>query len=186
MTVHHSSPDATPALLSFWYGEVGAERWFAADAALDREIARRFEPLRVMVLADRAQGWRTSPGCLLAAIILLDQFSRNVHRGTRRAFEADGVARELAWQALDSGWTHAAAPDHRHFLLMPLMHSENLSDQQRSVAEFQRHGDAALMPYALGHRDQILRFGRFPARNRALGRVSTPAERDALERGEIG
>ena len=192
LTVHLSAaasspeagPQAAPAILDFWFVQAGRAKWFVKDAAFDRAIAERFERLRMAVLGSRAAGWRDTPDALLAAVILLDQYSRNVHRGSARAFGGDAVALELAKLALDRGWTHAAAPDHRHFLLLPLMHSEVLADQDRSVAEFEALGKADLIDYAHRHRDQILRFGRFPGRNRALGRVSSAEEMAAIAAGE--
>ena len=175
--------EGAAAVLRFWFDEVGKDRWFAKDARLDAEIARRFGALRDEVLASNAAGWRDSVETMTAAIILLDQFGRNIHRGKRRAFEGDPLALELAFDALDKGWSHSAPNDWRAFLLMPLMHSEALAVQERSVAEFSRLGDPLNLDFAIQHQVQIARFGRFPGRNQALGRVSTPEERDALEAG---
>ena len=175
--------EAARAILRFWFDEVGKDRWFAKDGALDKEIARRFASLREHVFASKAAGWRDNVETMTAAILLLDQFSRNIHRGSAKAFEADPLALELAHEALDRGWTHSASPDRAQFLLMPLMHSENPAVQQRCVAEFSRLGDGNAVDYAQMHRDQIERFGRFPGRNKALGRVPTPEERQALEAG---
>jgi uncharacterized protein (DUF924 family) len=135
-------------------------------------------------LTNKARGWRDMPDHILAAILLLDQCSRNIHRGSARAFQGDPLALELAREALDRGWTHSAPKDWQQFLLLPLQHSEKLADQERAVAEYRRLGDEEALRYALMHLDQIKRFGRFPGRNRALGRVSTPEERDAIARGE--
>lgn len=184
MTVTPSATEAAPAIIRFWFDEVGKDRWFVRDAALDKEIRRRFGPLRDQLLASRARGWRDDPEQLFAAILLLDQCSRNIHRGSAKAFQGDPLALELARQSLDRGWTHAAPKDWRQFLLIPLTHSENLADQAQGVAEFRRLGDETALKYALLHRDQIKRFGRFPGRNRALGRVSTAEERQVIERGD--
>src|SRR5206468_387006 len=139
---------------------------------------------RDKLLASKARGCRDTPEHLLAAILLLDQCSRNIHRGSARAFQGDPLALEMAREALDRGWTHAAPKEWQQFLLLPLQHSENVADQERSVAEYRRLGDEEALRYALMHLDQIKRFGRFPGRNRALGRVSTPEEREVIERGE--
>lgn len=176
--------DASP-VLDFWFDEAGPNRWFAKDDAFDAGIAGRFGELRDEVVASDAAGWRDDVAQLLAAILLSDQFSRNIYRGSARAFEADPLALELAYQALDRDWTHAAPHDWRQFLLMPLMHSERPDDQERSVAEFSRLGDPEVTRFAMRHRDQIARFGRFPGRNAALGRVSTEEEREVIERGEV-
>lgn len=179
-----SPTEAAPAIIGFWFDEVGRDRWFVRDAALDKEIKRRFGALRDQLLASKARGWRDTPEHLLAAILLLDQCSRNIHRGSAKAFQGDPLALELAREALDRGWTHAAPNDWQQFMLLPLQHSENLADQERAVAEYQRLGDKTALKYALMHLDQIKRFGRFPGRNRALGRVSTAEEREVIERGE--
>lgn len=179
-----SAPEeAARAVLAFWFDEVGRDRWFAKDPALDREIERRFGKLRADVVASRAAGWRTSVPTMTAAILLTDQFSRNIHRGRRRAFETDALALDMALEALDKGWSHSAPEDWRAFLLMPLMHSEESEVQERSVAEFRKLGNPLNLDFAIQHHDQIARFGRFPGRNQALGRVSTPEERAALEAG---
>ena len=175
--------EAAQAVLRFWFEEVGKDRWFAKDSALDREIGRRFAKLRNAVFGSRAAGWRDGIETITAAILLLDQFSRHIFRGSAKAFEADPLALELAFEALDRGWSHTAPEDWRAFLLMPLMHSEDLTVQERSVAEFRRLGDPLNLDFAIQHRDQIARFGRFPGRNTALRRVSTQDERAALQDG---
>lgn len=184
MTSLPPAAELAPAVIRFWFDEVGENRWFAKDAALDREITRRFGPFRDALLSSKARGWRDEPGHLLAAIIMLDQFSRNIHRGSARAFEADELALAFSKLALERGWVHDAPYDWRQFFLMPLQHSERLEDQQRSVEEFRQAGNALGLRYALLHLDQIRRFGRFPGRNLALGRVSTPQELAVIERGE--
>ena len=173
--------EAARAVLAFWFGEVGKDRWWARDVALDAAIAARFGDLRDAVLASRARGWRDDADTLLAAIILCDQFSRNVHRESRKAFEADALARELTMLALERGWDAGMTIDQRQFLLMPLMHSEKLVDQVRGLAEFAALGDANVTHYAQLHHDQIARFGRFPGRNAALGRRTSEAEQAVIE-----
>ena len=174
---------AARGVLDFWFGEVGEERWFAKDEALDAAIATRFGLLRQHVFDIEARGWREPLETITAAIILLDQFSRNIFRGSAQAFVADPLALELAIEALDRGWSHTAPKKWRAFLLMPLMHSEDLAVQNRSVAEFRKLGEPLNADFAERHRDQIIRFGRFPGRNQALGRVSTAEEKEALAAG---
>jgi uncharacterized protein (DUF924 family) len=176
--------DLARAVIQFWCEELTPEQHWTKDPAVDRHIAERFGKLREEVLRNRAEGWRDSPDTLAAAIILLDQFSRNMFRGSPRAFEGDGLALELAKEALAKGWLDQLPVPLPSFILMPLQHSENLEDQERSVAEFRRLGDEQGLKYALMHLDQIKRVGRFPGRNQALGRVSTPEEREVIERGE--
>lgn len=184
MTAAPSPTELAPAVIRFWFEEVGKDRWFIKDAGLDAEIRRRFGKVRDALLASEASGWCDTPEHVLAAILLLDQCSRNIHRGSARAFEADALALKLSRLALERGWTRAAPIEWRHFLLMPLQHSENLADQLRSVEEFRQLGEEEGLRYALLHLEQIRRFGRFPGRNQALGRVSTAEERAAIERGE--
>ena len=183
MTVQYLPADAAPAVLDFWFDEVGKDRWFAKSGALDARIRTRFGALHGDLLATQAKAWRESPDHLLAAIIVLDQFSRNLHRGSAKAFAADPLALALAMLALDRKWDAGMTPERRQFFLLPLMHSEQLPDQQRSMIEYARLGDALALNYAQLHFDQISKFGRFPGRNATLGRRSTPDEQDALENG---
>ena len=178
-----SPADLARAVIQFWCDELQPEQHWQKDSALDRHIAERFGKVREEVLRTRAVGWRDTPETLAAAIILLDQFSRNMFRGKARAFEADPLALELAKEALAKGWVDKVPKPLPSFMLMPLQHSENLEDQERSVAEF-RDRDPLNYKFALLHRDQIKRFGRFPGRNQALGRVSTADEREVIARGE--
>jgi uncharacterized protein (DUF924 family) len=179
-----SPTELARAVIHFWCEELTPEQHWKKDPTMDRHIADRFGKVREEVLQTKAAGWRDSVETLTAAVILLDQFSRNMFRGSARAFEGDALALELAKLALDSGWTHQAPHMWRYFLIMPLQHSENLDDQERSVAEFRLLGDEEGIEYALKHLDQIKRFGRFPGRNQALGRVSTADEREVIAKGE--
>ena len=177
-----SPADAAPAILAFWFDELSEAQHWTKDPALDRLIAARFGKVREAVLASGAKAWRDTPDHLLAAILLADQFSRNIHRGTARAFEGDPLALELAKLALDRAWVDRVAPDRVEFFLMPLMHSEQLADQQRSVEEYRQRGLANLK-FAILHHAQIAKFARFPGRNAALGRRTTVEEQSAIERG---
>jgi uncharacterized protein (DUF924 family) len=164
------------AVLGFWFGEVSPEKHFVRDAALDSEIARRFGAMRDDVLANDAAGWRGDPDTILAAIILLDQFSRNIHRDTPRAFAADPLALALTREAIARGWDAAIESDRRAFLYMPLMHAEDPTAQRESIACFTQLRNEENLAYAREHAEVIERFGRFPSRNAALGRPSTPEE----------
>lgn len=178
-----SPAELVRAIILFWCDELSPEQHWGKDPALDRHIAKRFGKVREEVLRTKAEGWRDSPETLAAAIILLDQFSRNIHRGSAKAFEADSLALELCREALERGWVDKVPKPLPSFMLMPLQHSENIADQERAVVEF-RDRDPLNYKYALLHRDQIKRFGRFPGRNQALGRVSTAEEYEAIDRGE--
>ena len=174
------------AVLRFWFEETPPERRFAKDPALDAEIRRRFGDLRDRVVADGALGWRSQPEHLLAAIVLLDQFSRNLHRDSAEAFAADGLALELTRHAIAMGWEDRYPPEQRAFLYMPLMHSEDAAVQAESVERFAALGIAENLKFAREHADVIAQFGRFPSRNAALGRAPTPAEQEYLSRPDAG
>jgi uncharacterized protein (DUF924 family) len=165
----------------FWLEETPAELRFARDAALDAQIVARFAGLRDAVLASHAAGWRGDPHTLLAAVILLDQFSRNIHRGSAKAFGADPLARALTREALAHRWGEGMSAVERQFLYMPLMHSEALSDQLAGLALFEADGKNGIVAdFARRHAAQIARFGRFPQRNAPLGRATTEAEAELL------
>ena len=183
MTVQHNPADAAPAVLDFWFDQVGKERWFAKSDVLDERIRTRFAGLHRDLLATRAKAWRDTPEHLLAAIIVLDQFGRNLHRGSAKAFAGDPIALPLTMIALDRGWDAAMTPERRQFLLMPLMHSESRADQTRALDEFAKLGDAFVFAFAKRHYAQIDKFGRFPGRNAALGRRTTADEQGALDSG---
>lgn len=176
--------DAARDVLDFWFA-LSMERQFARDPELDAQIARRFGALRDSVHASRAAAWRDGPDELLAAIILLDQFSRNIFRDSARAYEADDLAVELALLAIDRGWEARYADEELAFLYMPLMHAEDLPLQHLCVEKFARLGGPNL-PFAVGHRDVIERFGRFPTRNAALDRTTTAAEQAYLDAPDDG
>lgn len=173
-------------VLDFWFDRVTPEQRFAKDDTLDRTIATRFGPTRDAVLASEAACWRDTPEALLAAIILLDQFSRNIHRDTAQAFAADDLAVELTLDAIAKGWEGRFPPERRVFLYMPLMHAENLGLQNLSVEKFEDLGLAENIAFAKDHRDVIAQYGRFPSRNAALGRESTDAEQSYLAQPDAG
>ena len=165
----------TREILGFWFA-LTPEQHFASSAKLDAEIRSRFGPLRDLVLGSGARSWRDDPETLLAAIILLDQFSRNIHRGTAQAFAADPLALLLALEAIGKGWDAGMGNDRRQFLYLPLEHAEDPAMQKLSVEKFGAMGDAHVLDFARKHAEVIARFGRFPSRNAALGRESTAAE----------
>jgi uncharacterized protein (DUF924 family) len=174
------------AILRFWFDELPAEKRFAKDDAVDAECDRRFGDTRDAILASGAARWREDPGTLLAAIIALDQFSRNIHRGSARAFEADGLALKLSREAIAKEWDKTLSTLQRQFLYMPFMHSEDAGVQAESVALFATLEDAEISEFAVGHKALIDRFGRFPHRNAALGRTSTPEEVEFLKQPGAG
>lgn len=182
---------ATPAeVIDFWFGDRSRPLWFARDPEFDAEIRRRFGEAHRAAMEGRLEHWRASPEGALALVILLDQFSRNLYRGTARAFAADAQARAIADAALARGFDQQLPPGRRWFLYLPFEHSESLADQERAVALFRAHAEAAggaereraeeLLDYAQRHLEAIRRFGRFPHRNDVLGRETTPDEADYL------
>ncbi|MGN6270550.1 MAG: DUF924 family protein [Sphingomonas sp.] len=177
---------AAKAVLAFWFDETPADKHFAKDAALDRTIAERFGGLRDRLLASGAAGWTDDPDSLLAAVIVLDQFSRNIFRGSGEAFAADALALDLTHRALARGWDEALPPERRAFLYLPLMHAEDREEQRLSVDCFTRLGLPENLDFARAHRTVIDRFGRFPSRNAALGRASTEAEKAYLSQPGAG
>lgn len=174
-------------VLAFWFGDVPGKtrpEWFRKDDAFDAEIGRRFGELHGRASRRELESWRTSPEPMLALVVILDQFSRNMHRGDARAFAQDLHARECAVESLSRGHDLGLAPVQRQFLYLPLEHSEDLRDQERCV-ELMRSLEAfettrGLAQWAVKHRDIVARFGRFPHRNAALGRASTPEEVEFL------
>lgn len=184
--------DRARAVLAFWFAvpgdpEHGRMRriWFAKDEAFDEEIRQRFLADYEAAAAGGYDGLATTPSGALALAILLDQFPRNLFRGTARAFATDAKARALAERAVEAGFDQRLVPVERLFLYLPFEHSENLADQHRSVALFESLPVTPNFPeatrddvvdYARRHLAIIERFGRFPHRNAALGRTSTPEE----------
>lgn len=167
-------------VLGFWFELLMPEQWFRGSPSTDDEIRELFGPLRDHVLATGAAEWRGDAETLLAAVILLDQFSRNIHRGTARAFEADALALELTCEALDKDWDAELTRDQRQFLYMPLMHAEDPEMQALCIRCFEALGNELNLKFARDHAAVIDRYGRFPSRNAALGRVSTEAEKEYL------
>lgn len=180
------SADALRERMPVWFGDLApAER-----RARDDLIRTRFGDLIDRAAAGELEPWRADPGARLSLILLLDQFPRNVYRGTRRAFAHDAAALRLTTEALESGADRELSPVEKIFLYMPLQHAESLDAQDRSVAAYGRLLEEApeamrasfleTLQYAKAHRAIVERFGRFPHRNRVLERDSTPAEREYL------
>lgn len=167
-------------VLDFWFGSVGPERWFAKSDEVDQAIRDRFFDLHGRLLEVDAAGL-DGPRPLLAAIVVLDQFSRNLFRGSARAFAADPLARRLADRAITLGLDRGMSDAERLFVYLPFEHSEDRGDQARSVELIAQLGNDGWTRYAEAHKVLIDRFGRFPHRNDVLGRTSTPEELAALQ-----
>ncbi|MEN2785075.1 DUF924 family protein [Sphingomonas qilianensis] len=179
----HEVHDDAQEVLTFWFEEVPPEKWFARDHALDAAIADRFARIRDDVVASQAAGWRGDVETMLAAIVAADQFSRNLFRGNAEAFAGDALALELAREVIGKGWDRDLPSAQRTFLYMPLMHAEDAEVQAESVAAFTALGDPTNLAFARDHAAVIARFGRFPGRNVALGRITTADEAEFLAQG---
>jgi uncharacterized protein (DUF924 family) len=171
---------APAEIVSFW-SEAGPDKWFKQDEGFDQAIRLKFLPTYEAAANGELAAWEQSAEGALALVILLDQFSRNMFRGNARAFATDALAQAVADRALARGFDQATDLAMRPFFYLPFMHSEALIDQDRSVRLYETLGDAEQLRYATEHRDVVQRFGRFPHRNRALGRDTTPAEQAFLE-----
>ena len=173
-------------ILHFWRA-AGSGRWFHKDDAFDAAIRLKFEPTHHAAARGEYDRWIESADGSLALLILLDQFPRNLYRGSAHSYAADGLAKHIATEAIARGHDRRFEPELRTFFYLPFEHAENLADQDRAVTLFQamkaETGDEGNLKWALIHRDVIARFGRFPHRNHALGRETTPAEQVFLDEG---
>jgi len=164
-------------VLTFWFVDHGREHWFGGGPQFDAELTATFSSTHAAVAAGEAWRWRTSPLGRLAEIIVLDQFSRQIHRDTAKAFAQDSMALALAQEAVAAGHDQALEPmPERQFLYMPYMHSESLVVHEEAMRLFASLKDDDVLGYEIAHRDLLRRFGRYPRRNEVLGRASTPAE----------
>jgi uncharacterized protein (DUF924 family)/predicted GNAT family acetyltransferase len=189
---------AVQQVLNYWFGPLGSAEdgqirplWFQKSEATDADILQRFAALIEEALAGRLAAWSETPLARLARILLLDQFTRNVYRGTAKSFAGDALALQDTLTLLDGELLQKLEPLQRWFALMPLEHAESLAMQERSVAEFSAlaQQDARLggaLDYAHKHREVIASFGRFPHRNAILGRASTDAEQAYLAQPGAG
>jgi uncharacterized protein (DUF924 family) len=173
---------ASPAeVLRFWFDELTDRDWYNSTPALDQQIMRRFRATHLALAQTVADAWRADPSSRLAAVIVLDQLPRNMYRATPLAFATDGLARQEARLALETGADQLVHARQRPFFYLPFEHSEDLVDQELSVRLFSALPDADLLDYAVRHRDIVARFGRFPHRNAFLGRTSTAEEIEFLK-----
>lgn len=190
-------------VLHYWFGEHSSsdlpdqarnELWFGNNAAIDKEIANKFEPLLLQAIDHELDHWCEDAHGRLALIIILDQFSRNIYRGTARAFSQDEQALALTWEGYKQQIDQELSLIERVFFYLPFEHAENLTMQSHSVNAFQSLLDLSLsethmvfqnyLDYAVQHYRVIERFGRFPHRNKILGRESAPAELEYLRQLE--
>lgn len=176
-------------ILNFWLDEAGPDKWYAQEDALDAEIRARFQSTWEGVQDGRFSMWLTYASGALAYIILTDQFPRNMFRGEARAFSSDRIALAAAKSAIDRSWDLKIDEPARQFFYLPLMHSENLCDQERCVrllCQRMPETGASNLLHARAHREVIRKFGRFPYRNAALSRSTTGPEAAYVTGGGYG
>lgn len=164
------------AILHFWFQELSPAQWWAVDPAFDALLRERFGPLLLQAAQGELWAWRDTPQGRLAEIIVLDQFSRNIHRQTPGAFAQDPMALALSQEAVRAGALQALGEDERVFLLMPHMHSESAQVHAAAEPLFAQWTPARNLDFERRHKAIIDRFGRYPHRNAILGRASTPEE----------
>jgi uncharacterized protein (DUF924 family) len=178
---------ATPADVTGFWTTAGPDKWWAASDRFDDAIRLRFEPVHHAAARGEYAAWESSADGALALVLLLDQFPRNLYRRSAHAFATDPLARRIAGEAVETGKDRLVAAALRSFIYMPFMHSEDLADQDRSVALFEAYdaetGELSNLKFAVEHREIIRRFGRFPHRNPMLGRAMTPEEQVFLAAG---
>ena len=172
-------------VVAFWRA-AGPKKWFAKDDAFDADIRARFLPTYEAAANGELSHWEETPEGAFAHVIVLDQFPRNMFRGSARIYAADPLARAVADRAIARGYDQQVPPAERTFFYLPFEHSEDLADQERCVALHRAFGDADGLKWAEHHADIIRRFGRFPHRNKLLGRASTPEEQRFMDEGGFG
>lgn len=170
-------------VLDFWFNYCGPEEWFGKDEAFDDKIRETFLHVYEAAKAGELEDWKETSSTCLALIIVLDQFPRNMFRGTRKAFATDRQALRYAKHLMDTGIHYSLGETERVFVFLPYEHSEDPDDQARSVKYFGLLEDKSYLEWAEKHKDVIDRFGRFPHRNAILGRETTPDEQAYLDDG---
>jgi uncharacterized protein (DUF924 family) len=173
-------------ILRFWFEETPEAAWWKVDPAFDALLRERFQALLVQAAAGELQAWRDSARGRLAEVLVLDQFPRNIHRGTPQAFAYDPMALVLSQEAVRAGALAELPPVQRSFLLLPWMHSESAAIHALAEPLYREHAPANNHEFELRHKAIIDRFGRYPHRNAILGRESTPAELDFLQQPGSG
>ena len=169
-------------VIGFWR-DAGPSKWFRGGEAFDASCRERLLAPHLAAARRELDGWMDDPEGALAVLLLLDQIPRNVFRGSAHAFATDPLALHFAGRAVDAGHDQAFEPSLRAFFYLPFEHAEDLAAQDRSVQLFEAMGNAEFTRYALDHHAAIVRFGRFPHRNAALARETTPEEQAWLDAG---
>lgn len=170
-------------LLHFWFHKLGPRDWFRGGPHVDEALSKRFEHDLLSLWPRPADEFLSDPLTARAAILLFDQLPRNLYRDSPRAFAFDPLARSICREVLARGWDKGLSRAERQFIALPMEHSEHIADQLCSLAYYAALGDSFTFSYARSHYRMIARFGRFPHRNKVLGRKSTSAELAAIEAG---
>lgn len=177
-------PAHSDELISFWFSEPTSKRWFNSTPDFDNELRERYAELYAQAAQGKLDAWQASAQGALALVILLDQIPLNIFRGQAQSFATEAQARDVADRAIGRGLDQQLGDAQKAFLYMPFMHSEDLADQERSVALYSAAGLDSNLRFARHHRELIRRFGRFPHRNAILGRASTAEEIEYLNSKE--
>ena len=175
-------------VLDFWLGEIGPDNWYAGGEGLDAGVRERFAEVWQAARDGGLEHWVSGPAGALAYLVICDQLSRNMHRGQADSFATDAQARAAARVALEAGWDMDVPEPERQFFYMPFEHSEDPEDQALAVTLLtdRLSSDPEMALHARAHQEIIRRFGRFPARNAAVGRADTPEEAAFLSGGGYG
>jgi len=163
-------------VLTFWFEEIESTMWWVKSEAFDKQMTDRFSTLLSQAKQGELVGWRVQPRGRLAEIVVLDQFSRNIHRDTPNAFAQDGIALVLAQEAVNAKAFECLWEEEINFLLIPFMHSESKMVHEVACTLFEKHGSESSYQFELKHKVIVDRFGRYPHRNAILGRASTEEE----------
>ena len=163
-------------IIKFWFKDIDSKKWFEKDDNFDQLLKERFNSLVDLALDNNLMDWNVNIKGNLALILLLDQFTRNIYRNTPKAFAGDEKALKICFMGITKGYLEYDNTSWRHFLLMPLMHSENLAIQELSLPLFKKYTNDKTYDFAKRHYEIVKNFGRFPHRNTILGRKSTQEE----------
>ena len=180
--------NAIEEVLQFWFDDIEHSMWFKKNPEFDRDLEERFGQLLTLACDDQLDSWCETSRGRLALIVVLDQFSRNIHRGTSHCFDGDAKALRLTVSGIDDGSDQELSLEQRSFFYLPLRHAEDLEMQKLGLVKTRELNDAGYGSdkYALNHLDIVERFGRFPHRNVALGRPNTDEEDEYLKDGKAG
>ena len=168
-------------VLAFWFDEISREQWFKKDENFDAMLSNRAGVIVRKALNGQIDSWAETANGATALVVVLDQFTRNIFRDTPQAFSGDEMALVISLKSVNSNWFSELPNMHKHFLLMPMMHSEDILIQEKSLPLFEMHTNELTHEYAVKHRDIVAKFDRFPHRNAILGRPTTQEEYEFLK-----